>query len=82
MRGPSPTARPAFLRQADSSVRYRTLPPAQWEVCIPGHHAGSIHWDEYGRNLETMARNARSFSDWNADFFRVGTLIVFLRIMQ
>ena len=54
----------------------------QWEVCIPGHHAGFIDRNEYGRNLETMARSARSFSDWNADLFRVGTLIVSLRIMQ
>ena len=50
------------LRQADGSVRYRTLPREQWEVCIPGHHAGFIDWEEYGRNLETMARNARSFA--------------------
>lgn len=54
----------------------------QWEVCIPGHHAGFIDRNEYDRNLETMARSARSFSDWNADLFRVGTLIVSLRIMQ
>ena len=26
---------------------------------IPGHHASFIDWEEYGRNLETMARKAR-----------------------
>ena len=51
-----------ILRQADGGVRYQTLPPEQWEVCIPGHHAGFIDWEEYGRNLATMARNARSFA--------------------
>ena len=50
------------LRQADGGVRYQTLPLDQWQVCIPGHHAGLIDWEEYGRNLETMARNARSFA--------------------
>lgn len=51
-----------ILRQADGGVRYQTLPPEQWAVCIPGHHAGFIDWEEYGRNLATMARNARSFA--------------------
>lgn len=51
-----------ILRQADGGVRYQTLPPEQWEVCIPGHHAGFIDWQEYGRNLATMARNAHSFA--------------------
>ena len=49
-------------RQADGSVRYRTLPMDEWEVCIPGHHAGFIDWEEYGRNLETLARNGRCFA--------------------
>ena len=50
------------LRQADGSVRYLTLSPEQWEICIPEHHAGFIDWDEYCRNLQRLARNARSFA--------------------
>ena len=56
------------LRQADGGVRYKTLPREQWEVCIPDHHAGFIGWEEYCRNLETMARNARSFAPSPARF--------------
>ena len=48
-------------RQPDGSVRHRTVPREQWAVCIPQHHVGYIEWDEYCRNLETLARNARSF---------------------
>lgn len=50
------------LRQPDGSVRYRTLPPEEWQVCIPGHHVGFIDWEEYGRNQATLARNGRSFA--------------------
>ena len=51
-----------ILRQADGSVRYRTLPLDEWEVCIPGHHVGFIDWQEYGRNLATLARNGSCFA--------------------
>ncbi|MCY4596984.1 MAG: recombinase family protein [Bryobacterales bacterium] len=42
------------IHQADGSVRYRTLPMEQWQVCIPDHHAGFIDWEEYRRNLEML----------------------------
>ena len=48
-------------RRPDGSVRVRTVPRGQWLVCIPQHHVGYIDWDEYCRNLDTLARNARSF---------------------
>ena len=53
--------RTVTLRQPDGSVRRRTVPMDQWSVCLPDHHVGFIDWDEYLRNLETLARNARSF---------------------
>ena len=50
------------IRQADGSIRYQTLPLEQWEICIPDHHVGFIDWEEYRRNLDTLARNARCFA--------------------
>ena len=93
--GAGPEAPLQARRNGSSGVRegphsHRMARRGTWEVphcprMMAGarrHHAGFIDRNEYGRNLETMARSARSFSDWNADFFRVGTLIVSLRIMQ
>lgn len=51
-----------IIHQADGSVRYRSLPMEQWQVCIPDHHAGFIDWEEYRRNLEALARNRRCFA--------------------
>ena len=48
--------------QPDGSVRYQTLPMEQWQVCIPDHHEGFIDWEQYRRNLETLARNSRCFA--------------------
>ncbi len=48
-------------RQGDGTTTYRTVPMDEWEVCIPGAHAGFIDWDEFLRNQATLASNAASF---------------------
>ena len=48
-------------RQADGTTTYRTVPMEEWEVCIPGAHAGYIDWDEYLRNQAILAGNAAAF---------------------
>ena len=40
-------------------TRRRSLPPDQWEVCIPGHHEGFIDWDTYLGNQARLAGNIR-----------------------
>jgi hypothetical protein len=39
--------------------RVRKLPPAQWAVFIPGHHAGFIDWQTYEANRARIASNTR-----------------------
>ena len=33
----------------------------QWQVCLPGAHAGYIDWDEYLRNQRILAKNRAAF---------------------
>ncbi len=48
-------------RQADGTERYHAVPMEEWQVCIPGAHAGFIDWDEFLRNQATLASNAAAF---------------------
>jgi DNA invertase Pin-like site-specific DNA recombinase len=49
------TLDPAGMRRN----RVRKLPPAQWAVFIPGHHAGFIDWQTYEANRARIASNTR-----------------------
>ena len=40
-------------------VRSRQVARDEWEVCIPEHHSGYIHWDTYLENQRRLAANAR-----------------------
>jgi DNA invertase Pin-like site-specific DNA recombinase len=40
-------------------VRSRQVARDEWEVCIPEHHPGYIHWDTYLENQRRLAANAR-----------------------
>ena len=48
-------------RRADGTERYHAVPMEEWQVCIPGAHAGFIDWDEFLRNQATLASNAAAF---------------------
>ena len=48
-------------RQADGTVRLRKVPREEWQVLIKDAHMGFIDWDEYLRNQDTLASNARAF---------------------
>jgi Recombinase zinc beta ribbon domain len=44
-------------------ARPRFLPPAEWEVCLQGHHEGYIAWEEYLANRQR----------WHDNWFRETT---------
>ncbi len=46
---------------ADGTVHVsrHVLPREQWQVCLPGHHAGYIDWDTYLANQERIGANTR-----------------------
>lgn len=37
--------------------------PEDWEVCIPGHHEGYITWQDYLKNLDTLAHNRNQLGE-------------------
>ena len=55
--GRSRTACNAALR----TVQLR-VPRSDWQVLIPGAHAGYISWEEYERNQAKLEQNANAFS--------------------
>lgn len=48
-------------RQADGTVRLRTVPMEQWHVCIQDAHVGFIDWKQYLRNRATLEGNRAAF---------------------
>ena len=47
-------------RQPDGSVRSVSLPPEEWLVLLPGHHAGYISWERYEAHRQQLRENARA----------------------
>ena len=45
--------------QGQIKKRTRLLPPAEWAVLIPEHHAGYIDWATYAANQTRLAGNTR-----------------------
>ncbi len=48
-------------KRPDGKTQFTKLPMADWQVCIPGAHAGYIDWDEFCRNQETLETNRAGF---------------------
>ena len=44
-------------------VSRKRLRPEDWEVLIPDHHDAYISWQEYLKNLETLANNRNQFGE-------------------
>ena len=47
-------------RQPDGSVRTVSLPPEDWIVLLPGHHAGYISWERYEANRQQLREMAQA----------------------
>ena len=47
-------------RQPDGSVRTVNLPPEDWIVLLPGHHAGYISWERYEANRQQLREMAQA----------------------
>lgn len=43
--------------------RIEQLPQEQWEVLLPGSHAGYISWEQYQRNQQRLQENLRRYGE-------------------
>ena len=53
--------RSRMQRLSDGTGKVKVVPMDEWQVFIPDAHVGYIDWEEYRRNTDTMASNARAF---------------------
>ena len=49
-------------KQPDGTVRSRTLPIDEWQVCIVQAHVGFIDWNEFKSNQANLKRNPHPFA--------------------
>jgi DNA invertase Pin-like site-specific DNA recombinase/DNA-binding transcriptional regulator YiaG len=47
-------------RTLEGKCRTRRLPLAEWDVVLPGAHAGYITWEQYQRNRQILQDNSRA----------------------
>jgi DNA invertase Pin-like site-specific DNA recombinase len=47
-------------RTPEGKLKTARLPPDQWDVILPGAHAGYVTWEQYQRNRETLRKNSRA----------------------
>jgi DNA invertase Pin-like site-specific DNA recombinase len=47
-------------RTPDGKLKVKQLPIEEWEVVLPGTHAGYITWEQYQTNRRTLRKNSKA----------------------